>query len=186
MVLSMCVLGVTLFAFWVAFSTHDVAKAIDEDWLGRHACPAAQNPTLATKFTPASNRPDEDQLLQLRLDSFQNHDPFIRSPFGRSSNSGKGQNEDVDQFKLHYFIEVRRTILEMEARRPLRYPVYGLYLGPLENDEHTGVLHIPRGCEISTHSPKFAHDCGRIDALLWYASHAIYAINSTKIVKSSF
>ena len=123
-----------IFVFiWISDKTHDAKYAKDFNALGKHACPDIREKTLQIKLAPSLNRPDEDLLWSETLKDaqkdFQNCLKSAESIYGRDFREDCQKNIDnIINTESHYRVEVRRTILEFEAGRPV-------FVFPVTNSE---------------------------------------------------
>lgn len=183
LVLCLVVLGMAGWGY-LTFSgqKNDASLILDADWAGNHVCPAKQFPQLNNPLQARLDRPNEDALWKKRLEyetswigvpnKKTNREEWARAV--ESSTRTLRVNEN------HYRIEVRRTVVEMEARHPLCLGEKGR----IRDDEHPlvdarlGIPLLTRPCYRVY--PQQAHDSARADVLDWYADQGKYPANSTK------
>ena len=168
----------------LTIETHSAKFAKDYNCLGGHACPVGRIKELQKKLPLSPTRPDEDILwkqcsanfmnaYEKRLQHLNQDDKIILS------NSSNTERYYFFLYENHYRVEVRRTILELEAKHPLFVsPIYSSY----EDYDLLGYSNIvySRSCEPNVSDPAYSHDRGRTDTIIWYIRHGIFPVNYEK------
>ena len=183
------VLGIIFFSSWVLLrETHDPSLGIDVNFFGQHVCPSNRQTILQHKLPPSIDRPDEDLLWNNQIfeyykcqsERLKKINPDLQK---EELSDLKNSERYFRAFENHYRVEVRRTILEMEAK----HPVYTGSTGSLGSTEdefnfiYCSTLFNSRGCIHDPKEPIHAHDRGRTDVLIWYMHRGIFPVNYKKL-----
>jgi hypothetical protein len=191
LVIALALLTITAAGIAVTTETHDSKSGTDLDFFNQHACPSKGHPEFRQSLAPSNLRPNEDDLWKMRLkqtemqlSEFLQYTPDDLKETERQRIT-KYLNE-VKSNESHFRVEVRRTILEMEARHPLFMCTQGSYFYDFDKLKINDSLYWSRGCCYNTGDPSHLHDCARTDTLCWYAGHGVYPSNYSKPPKLEF
>jgi hypothetical protein len=161
----------------LSYESHSPEYGHDFDFFGRHACPDKTNKAYRAKLPPGPTRPDEDILWNESVKAFLEEEllslPQIEKEY-RADALIRQAHERASLFRLEncYRVEVRRTILELEANHRIwvfpacyRWSDYELL--------HASPFGANLGCGTGYPETDLAHDRGRSATLLWYLKHGL-------------